>query len=181
LTERSAASLAMQLGADRTTAESVGTAVDIAVPIAVSAAVGAARLLSIRFGRITLAEHEASTGSRLGGHTIAKHVGKTEAELRARLVAEPRRQFASTFKSLDCAERVIYRAPRSNKRAIEAWAKTARPFETREFYYTAGDTIGSALLRATDQIYPSRTACVVLKMQPYNGELYYILTTYLEV
>lgn len=181
LTERSAASLAMQLGADRTTAESIGTAVDVAVPIAVAAAVGAARLLSIRFGRITLAEHEASAGSRIGGHTMAKHVGKTEAELRARLVAEPRRQFASTFKSLDCAERVIYRALRSNKSAIEAWAKTARPFETREFYYTAGDTIGSVLLRATNQIYSSKTVCVVLKMQPYNGKLYYILTAYLEV
>jgi hypothetical protein len=120
LTERAAARLALPLGADPAAAGSIGTAVDIAVPIAVSAAVGAARLLSIRFGRISLAEHEAATGSRLGGHTIAKHVGKSEAELRARLAAEPRRQMVSTFTSLDCAERVIYRALRSNKSAIEA-------------------------------------------------------------
>ena len=46
LTERSAASLAMRLGADRATAESIGTAVDIAVPIAVSAGIGATTSLN---------------------------------------------------------------------------------------------------------------------------------------
>jgi hypothetical protein len=181
LTERGAASLAVRLGADPATAGNIGTAVDIAVPLAVTAAVGAARLLSIRFGRISLAEHEAAAGSRIGGHTIAKHVGKSEAELRARLAAEPRRQFVSTFKSLDCAERVIYRALRSNKSAIEAWAKAARTNETREFFFTAGEAIGSVLVRATNQVYSANTVCIVLKMQQYNGKLYYILTTYLEL
>jgi len=122
---------------------------------------------------------DSPTPLPIGGHTIAKHVGKSEVELRARLAAEPRRQFVSTFKSLDCAERVIYRALRSNKSAIEAWAKVARTNETREFFFTAGETLGSVLVRATNEVYSANTVCVVLKMQSYNGKLYYILTTYL--
>jgi hypothetical protein len=57
--------------------------VDIAVPLMVSLGLGAARIAAIRVGRISLVEHEAAAGSRLGRHTILTHVGKTEAELRA--------------------------------------------------------------------------------------------------
>lgn len=181
LTERGATSLALRLGADPTTAGTVGTAVDIAVPLAVSAAVGAVRLASIRSGRISLAEHEAAAGSRLGGHTIAKHVGKTDAELRARLAAETRRQLVSTFDSLPAAERAIYRALRANKSAIEAWARNARPRETREFFFQANEVIGTVLVRATNHVHRARKVRVVLKLQEYNGKLYYVLTAFPEL
>jgi hypothetical protein len=39
-----------------------------------------------------LAAHEVA-----GGHTIAKHVGQTEAQLAAKLAAEPNISAASTF------------------------------------------------------------------------------------
>ena len=64
-----------------------GLAVDIAVPLAMSAWLAASRIASIRGGRIKLVEHEAQAGSRLCGHTIAEHVGQTEARLRARLLS----------------------------------------------------------------------------------------------
>lgn len=181
LTERGASSLALKLGADPATAGTIGTAVDIAVPFAVSAAVGAARLVSIRFGRISLAEHEALAGSRVGGHTIAKHVGRTEADLRARLVAEPRRQLVSTFDSLPVAESVLYRALRANKSAIEAWARGARPLDKQEFFFTSSEVVGTVLVRATNQLLRARNVRVVLKLQDYNGKLYYILTAFPEV
>ena len=69
------------MGANQAQAERTGIVLDVAVPLVVAGVVGAARVMSIRSGRIALAEHEA-----MGGHTILKHVGKTEAELRARLV-----------------------------------------------------------------------------------------------
>jgi hypothetical protein len=178
LTERGATELALRLGADPATAGNVGTAVDIAVPLAVAAGVGAARLISIRFGRISLAEHEASVGSRVGGHTIAKHVGKTDAELRARLVAEPRRQLVASFDSLPVAERVLYRGLRANRSAIETWARGARPRETREFFFNAEDAVGTVLVRATNQLQRSSKVRIVLKLQDYNGKLYYILTAF---
>ena len=76
---------------------------------------------------------------------------KSEADLRARLVAEPRRQVVSTFDSLPVAERVLYRALRSNKSAIEAWARGARPLEKQEFFFTSGEVAGTVLTRATNQ------------------------------
>ncbi|PWC16424.1 hypothetical protein DDT56_10140 [Brenneria corticis] len=39
-------------------------------------AIGAARVASIRVGRIKLIEHESITGLKPGGHTISKHVGE---------------------------------------------------------------------------------------------------------
>jgi len=181
LTERGATELALRLGAEPGPAETIGTAVDIAVPFAVSAAVGAARLAAIRSGRICLAEHEAVADSRVGGHTIAKHIGKTDAELRARLLDERRLQVASTFDSLPTAERVLYRALRANKSAIEDWARHARPFEKREFFFRASEPVGTALVRATNQLQRVSKVRVVLKLQAYNGKLYYILTAYPEL
>lgn len=178
LTERSATELALRLGADPADAGSIGTAVDIAVPLAVSIGLGAARLASVRFGRVCLAEHEAAAGSRVGGHTIAKHVGKTEAELRARMVAEPRRQLVATFDSLPVAERMIHRCLRANKAAIEEWARSAGPRETRNFFFTAGEAVGSVLVRATNQLQRSGKVRIVLKLEDYNGKLYYILTAF---
>lgn len=79
LTQTGTAKLARTMGADAATADRIGLAVDIGVPLAMSALLGAARLAAVRGGRIQLAAHEAEAGSRLGGHTIAKHVGRTEA------------------------------------------------------------------------------------------------------
>jgi hypothetical protein len=181
LTERAATSLALRLGADASSAETIGTAVDIAVPFAVSAGVGAARVISIRFGRISLIEHEAVAGSRVGGHTIAKHVGKTETELRARLVVEPERLAVSSFESLRDAERILHRALRANKGAIETWAQSARPRETRSFAYAANEVAGTVLVRATNRVHRVSKVRVVLKLQDYNGRLYYILTAFPEL
>jgi hypothetical protein len=88
LTQAGASKLARTMGVDPATAERIGLAVDIGVPLAMSAWLGASRIAAIRGGRIKLVEHEAANGSRLGGHTIAKHVGKTEAELRGRLAVQ---------------------------------------------------------------------------------------------
>src|SRR3990172_7734572 len=104
LTEEGAARLARMLGADLETAGKIGTGVDIAVPLVLTFGLGAARIAAIRGGRIVLAEHEAAQGTRVGGHTLLKHVGRTEAELRARLLVRTNVPVASTFTSLEVAE-----------------------------------------------------------------------------
>lgn len=52
-------------------------------------------------------------------------MGKTEAELRARLMAERRIDAASSFTTLGHAERAISKGLRANKNRIQAWARTA--------------------------------------------------------
>jgi hypothetical protein len=88
LTDQAAEALALRLGASPETAGQVGTGVDIAVPLVVSLGIGAARIAAIRVGRISLLEHEAAAGSRLGGHTLLKHVEQSETALRARLTID---------------------------------------------------------------------------------------------
>lgn len=180
LTDQAAAALARRLGADPATADKIGTGVDIAVPIVVTLGVGAARIAAVRYGRISLAEHEAAAGSRLGGHTILKHIGKTEPELRARLLAQRGIPAASTFKSLEVAERTLYEAMRANRAAIEAWARTAAPGAKQAFFYTAKESVGQGVVRATNTLVQMNKVRFVLKMEQYNGKLFYILTAFPE-
>jgi filamentous hemagglutinin len=63
-----------------------------------------------------LVDHEAA-----GGHLIAKHVGKTDVELVARLVAEPGITGASTFYDLAAAARAVEETIKANEAAIGIW------------------------------------------------------------
>lgn len=178
LTDKAAESLALRLGASPETAGQIGTGVDIAVPLVVSLGIGAARIAAIRGGRISLIEHEAAAGSRLGGHTLLKHVGQSEAALRARLVSQRFIPAASTFKSLDVAERTLYAALKANKSAIETWARTARPGITQGFEFVSREVVGHGVVRATNLLTQTKKITFVLKMEAYNGKLYYVLTAF---
>ncbi len=105
-------------------------------------------------------------------------IGKTEAELRARLVAQPKISAASTFKSLDVAERVLHSALRLNKSAIEAWARSAMPGAKYAFEYSAKEVVGMGILKNGNQLLQMSKVQIVLKMERYQGKLYYILTAY---
>lgn len=85
-----ASATAKKPGADDKTAMNTGLTVDISVPMAFAFAAGAARVVSVRFGKLKLAEHEAVRGIKAGGHTIVKHVNIPEADLLARLARSPK-------------------------------------------------------------------------------------------
>lgn len=63
-----------------------------------------------------LAAHEAA-----GGHLIERHVGKSEADLRARLDADPKISGASSFRTLERAETVVGDAIAANRQRIDDW------------------------------------------------------------
>ena len=110
--------------------------------------VSLARLGPLQYAvaRSSLAAEEAA-----GGHTIARHVGRTEAQLRARLAQQANIPAASTFKTLQEAERAVAAALRANKEAIKIWAKTANPGQTKAFAYDAGRIIGKEWCAALDR------------------------------
>jgi hypothetical protein len=181
LTHSGAAALASALGASPGSAQAIGMTVDIAVPFAVAGWVGAARVASVRAGRIHLVQHEAQAGSRLGGHTILKHVGKTEAELRARLAAERDLRAASSFMTIEHAERSISRGLRANATQIQAWARNAavaKKTANLPIEYDAGSVIGQVVPRLSGQLQKTSRIRIVLKLQTYNNMPYYILTAY---
>lgn len=63
-----------------------------------------------------LAAHEAA-----GGHTLAKHVGKSEEFLRNRLATEPKLKAASTFYNRQVAEEAISSLISANRRNVNRW------------------------------------------------------------
>jgi hypothetical protein len=69
--------------------------------------------------------HEAKpTDPELKGHTIEKHVGKSEAWLRNRLEKDPKMKnepFASSFRNEAIANRVQGQFVKQNRAALEAW------------------------------------------------------------
>jgi hypothetical protein len=172
LTQEAATALARTLGFDPDTADKVGVVVDIAVPIAVSLGLGAARILALRGGRVALAAEEAA-----GGHTIARHVARTEAQLRARLAAEQGIPAATTFKTLQEAERVVYEAMRANRAAIQQWAQ-AGGSGTKSFTFSAGRTIGQGVVRSTGQMQNMSNVNVVLRKVATAGRQSFVLTAY---
>ncbi len=177
LTQRSATALAKLMGADPKTATDIGLAVDIAVPIGGLTA-GMIRIGSIQSGRISLATHEAVAGSRLGGHTISRHIGKSEAELRARLLAQPRIPAASTFTSLTIAEVVISKALAKHAAQIIAWSKTASRGSKLALDHVAGRVVGQGVVRASGNLVKMKKLRIVLKYETYNNKPYYILTAF---
>jgi len=152
--------------------------VDIAVPFAVAGWVGAVRVASIRAGRISLVQHEAQAGSRLGGHTILKHVGKTEAGLRARLAAERDIKAASSFTTLGHAEKAISSGLRANAFQIQAWAKGQGMGKTLRIIHDTGSIVGQTVLRLSNRLQQTSRIQIVLKLQTYNNMPYYILTAF---
>jgi hypothetical protein len=55
------------------------------------------------------------------GHTLARHVGKTDADLIGRLATQTRITGASSFASEAIAESVISSTIKSNRGAIKSW------------------------------------------------------------
>ncbi len=117
-TYQSAVLLAQTLGADRETAYNVGLTVDIAVPFVFAGAVGAARVASVRMGRVKLVEHESVSGQYPGGHTLARHINIAPEALIARLTRRPKLIAASTFRSVKEAEKYVSVTVKANRAAV---------------------------------------------------------------
>ena len=167
---------ARSLGADEKTAMNIGLTVDIAVPVAFGLALGAARVASVRVGRIRLIEHESATGFKPGGHTIARHVGKSREELLARLERRTDITGASTFTNISVAERAISHTLKANLSKIKAWSMYhQRPLVLE---HSVGYTVGSYIKRGSTELMRSNRLKVVLEYKAYNGKPYYVLTAY---
>ncbi|SAI68326.1 Uncharacterised protein [Bordetella ansorpii] len=173
LTNDGATALAELLGVDRATAERIGRGVDLVVPLVVASGLAAARIATIRAGRISLATHEA-----YGGHTIARHVGLTEEQLRARLGQYPNLPAASSFASLAEAEKAVALGLRANRSVIAKWARTATPGDTQDFLWAAPSRIGMGVVRATGEYVPMSKVRIVLMKKAIDGKIYYVFSAY---
>lgn len=113
-----------------------------------------------------------------GGHTIARHVGRTDPQLKARLQRESI-SAASTYVDLEHAERVVTLALAENERRVQRWINQRTPKTNLAIRYRARDGLptGRMLRRGADASEDVDGAVVVLR---WRDDSWYVLTSYPE-
>jgi hypothetical protein len=173
LTAGAVGAMAQTFGASPRQASMIGSIADTIVPLLVATGIGAARVLAVRVGTIDLAAEEAA-----GGHTIARHVAKTEAELASRLADQPKIAAASSFRSLEEAETFISRAIQQNLAGVRTWARSAPIGGRYVILQDMDSTVGYSLARGSQSLRDVTRLRVVLEKIAIKGKLYFVLTSY---
>jgi hypothetical protein len=115
-----------------------------------------------------------------GGHTLARHVGRSDADLRERLRRE-QISAASTYTDRATAERVVARTLARQRTKIDQWLarQGSRPNLALDYRGEAREAIGRSLSRRSPQPAPCSDAVVVLRSD--GGRGFIVLTSYPEI
>jgi hypothetical protein len=124
------------------------------------------------------ASHDLSIDEQHGGHTLQRHVGRSDDELRQRLQREQGISAASTYTDRATAERAIAAALQQNADKIRRWVERGprRPnlvIDYRDLKIPLGRTMNRG---AADSV-PCDRAILVLRA---DEDSYYVLTSYPE-
>lgn len=111
-----------------------------------------------------------------GGHTLARHVGKSDEELRDRLRREPDISAASSYTDQDAAERTVGMALRNERAKVTSWEK-ASSHPNLVLRVTMPTVIGRSVRQGSSVARDVKSAVVVLR---WAGPGWYVLTSYPE-
>jgi hypothetical protein len=114
-----------------------------------------------------------------GGHTLARHVGRTDQQLRDRLDRERNISAASTYTDGALAERTVARTLATHGSRVAAWRKRSgtRPNLALDYRGPAKEIIGRSIRRGRAVAVPCTDAVVVLRWDGSGG---FVLTSYPE-
>ncbi len=112
-----------------------------------------------------------------GGHTLERHVGKSDAELRARLKAEPDISAASTYTDLPTAERVVAEILEKKRAELQKWEAREGDRPNLVLRLDLRETIGRSIEQGKTSAIDVHDALVVLR---WTGYRWYVLTSYPE-
>lgn len=113
-----------------------------------------------------------------GGHTLARHVARTDDELRERLAQEGNISTASTWVDRAMAEAAVGEALAAEHGRVESWMRRGYPRSNLALHFNAGRVIGRSLRRGDLQTVECSSAVIVLRAD--GPESFYVLTTYPE-
>jgi hypothetical protein len=119
--------------------------------------------------------HDLSRDEARGGHTLQRHVGKTDSELRQRLESEDV-SAASSYTDREMAEMAVAAAIRENTDKINRWLQRSGGHSNLVLDYDSNSPIGRSMRRGETQSFPCSHAVAVLKFVSSND--YYVLTSY---
>ena len=122
------------------------------------------------------ASHDLAADERSGGHTLRKHVGRTDDELRERLAREGI-SASSTYTDRAAAQFAVGNALEENQNRIEQWmARSGHPNLVLDYH--TDQPIGRTLHRGDSSSRPCDRAKIVLRW--ISSSEYYVLTSYPE-
>jgi len=121
---------------------------------------------------------DLSQDEAAGGHTLRKHVGRTDAELRDRLRHE-HISAASTWNDRESAESAVGAALAQQNGKISRWLeRDSHPNLVLDYDGDSAHPFGRTLRRGQDQVEPCAHAVIVLKWD--GAASYHVLTAYPE-
>jgi Bacterial CdiA-CT RNAse A domain len=113
-----------------------------------------------------------------GGHTLKKHVGRTDEQLQERLRRERNITAASTWTNRDAAELTVGQALRAEQGRVDTWMSRGYPRANLALQFDAGHPIGRSLRHGEEQAVNCTSAVIVLRADGPGS--YYVLTAYPE-
>ncbi len=117
-----------------------------------------------------------------GGHTIARHVDKTDQQLAQRLANDPNIQEASSYRTaMANPQATITAGLASNRNAINTWAANAANGQRRAYDYVAGADVGRVASRnpaAPPPALYANTCTFRAVLRATGGGNCYLLTSY---
>ncbi len=128
--------------------------------------------------RPVVSARDLSQDESAGGHTLRKHVGRSDDELRQRLRRERNISAASTWTDRATAESAVGVALQQNRERIDRWLSRSGGHPNFVIDYDSDRPLGRSLRRDADQPTPCAHATIVLKWTGSND--YYVLTSYPE-
>lgn len=123
------------------------------------------------------ASHDLSSDESAGGHTLRKHVGRSDDDLRERLAHEDI-SAASTYTNRAAAEYAVGNALQQGQYRIEQWLARSGGHPNLVLDYRGEQPIGRTLHRGNSASQPCADAKIVLRW--LNSSEYYVLTSYPE-
>lgn len=143
-------------------------------PLAVS--INPLKSLSVTREKLGGLDAHESTTSTATGHTIARHVGKSDADLATRL-AGGKVSTSSTFYDHATATHAVSSGLDHHDAAIKAWLATAKPGAKQHFDFPADRDVGRTLKKGAAGAADSNQVRMVLKAD--NSDLgYHVLTAF---
>lgn len=114
----------------------------------------------------------------MGGHTLQRHVGRTDEQLLERLAREPEISAASTYYDRAAAEKTVGEALTSEKSRVETWLNRPDSHPNLALQFHGRDAIGRSIRRGDHTSQPCSDAAIVLR---WDGDhRFHVLTTYPE-
>lgn len=120
---------------------------------------------------------DLSADEARGGHTLRKHVGRTDGQLAERLRRESRVSAASSFTDRETAERVVGAAIAENADRIARWVARGRDRGSLVLDVEQPAPVGRMLRRGERRARDCSGGTVVLRA---DGEDWFVLTAYPE-